>query len=144
MAATPEAVWEFFASPRNLPRLTPAWLKFELLSSVPDRMHPGLLIDYRLRPLWGIPVKWTTEILEVEEPHRFLDRQSKGPYSMWRHEHVFREVPGGVEVEDRVEYALPWGALGEPAHVYMVRPRLGSIFEFRRRAVEEIFGRLAV
>jgi ligand-binding SRPBCC domain-containing protein len=61
---------------------------------------------------------------------------------MWRHEHWFREVPGGVEIEDRVDYALPWGALGEPAHVYMVRPRLGSIFEFRRRTVEEIFGRL--
>jgi ligand-binding SRPBCC domain-containing protein len=142
VAATLEAAWDFFASPSNLARLTPPWLKFELLSPVPDRMHPGLLIDYRLRPVWGIPVKWTTEILEVEAPHRFLDAQSKGPYRMWRHEHWFREVPGGVEIEDRVDYALPWGALGEPAHVYMVRPRLGSIFEFRRRTVEEIFGRL--
>jgi ligand-binding SRPBCC domain-containing protein len=105
-------------------------------------MHPGLRIDYRLRPLWGIPVTWTTEILEVQEPHRFVDVQARGPYRTWRHEHLFREVPGGVELEDRVEYALPWGALGEPMHVYIVRPRLGRIFEFRRRTVEEIFGRL--
>jgi ligand-binding SRPBCC domain-containing protein len=141
--ATLETAWEFFAAPGNLGRLTPPWLRFELLSSVPDRMRPGLTIDYRLRPLLGIPVRWTTEIIEVDELHRFVDIQSKGPYRAWRHEHLFREVPGGVEMEDRVEYALPWGALGEPAHVYLVRPRLGRIFEFRRRTVEELFGRLS-
>jgi ligand-binding SRPBCC domain-containing protein len=136
------AAWEFFATPRNLDRITPPWLRFELLSSAPDRMCAGLLIHYRLRPMCGIPVTWTTEIVEVDEPRRFVDVQSKGPYLAWRHEHHFREVPGGVEMEDRVHYALPGGMLGEPAHVYIVRPRLARIFEFRRRTVEELFGRL--
>jgi ligand-binding SRPBCC domain-containing protein len=139
-SGTLEAAWQFFARPENLDRITPPWLRFELLSPAPDVMRAGLRIHYKLRPLCGIPVTWTSEIVEVEEPLRFVDVQTKGPYLSWRHEHHFREVPGGVEMEDRVEYALPGGILSEPAHVYIVRPRLARIFEFRRRTVEGLFG----
>jgi ligand-binding SRPBCC domain-containing protein len=139
-SGTLEAAWAFFAAPANLGRITPPWLRFELLSPVPDTMHSGLLIRYRLRPVCGMPVEWTTEIVDVDAPRRFVDVQTRGPYRHWRHEHAFREVPGGVEMEDRIEYALPFGALGEPVHVYVVRPQLARIFEFRRRTVEQLFG----
>jgi ligand-binding SRPBCC domain-containing protein len=89
---TLQDAWAFFSDPRNLPRITPPWLSFEVLSELPARMHPGLLIEYRVRPLWGVPVKWVTEITRVAEPFLFVDEQRRGPYRHWRHEHRFRAV----------------------------------------------------
>jgi ligand-binding SRPBCC domain-containing protein len=134
--------WAFFAAPGNLPRLTPPWMGFELLSPLPDTMTPGLQARYRVRPFLRIPVTWVSEITEIDAPRRFVDVQRKGPYRAWRHEHRFREIAGGVEIEDQVQYELPLGPFGEVLHVYMVRPRLARVFEYRRRVLEELFGRL--
>jgi ligand-binding SRPBCC domain-containing protein len=132
--------WSFFSNPRNLPRITPPWLSLEVISDPPDRMYPGLLIEYRVRPLLGIPMGWLTEITHVVEPHRFVDEQRFGPYRFWHHQHRFRASGGGVEMEDEVHYLLPGGPLGRVADSCLVRRRLMEIFEFRRRSVERIFG----
>ncbi|MBP2678566.1 MAG: hypothetical protein H6Q82_1631 [Deltaproteobacteria bacterium] len=138
---TLQDAWAFFSDPRNLPRITPPWLSFEVLSELPARMHPGLLIEYRVRPLWGVPVKWVTEITRVAEPFLFVDEQRRGPYRHWRHEHRFRAVDGGVEMEDEVIYRLPGGPFGRLAQRLLVRKRVEAIFEYRRQAVERIFGK---
>lgn len=131
--------WAFFSDPRNLDRITPPWMRFEVLSALPDRAYPGLLVTYRVRPVAGIPVTWVTEITHMREPHLFVDEQRFGPYRFWHHQHLFREVPGGVEMEDIVHYALPLGWLGVIVNRLMVAPRLREIFEFRRRVLEEHF-----
>jgi len=136
----PEEAWDFFSDPRNLPRITPPWLSFELLSDPPGRMYPGLLIEYRVRPLWGIPLRWLTEITHVVEPLLFVDEQRFGPYRLWHHLHRFRPVGDGVEMEDEVHYLLRGGALGRVAQRYLVRRRIEEIFGYRRAAVERIFG----
>ena len=130
--------WEFFATPRNLARITPSDMGFHLLSDPPEQMYPGLRITYRVRPLLRVPVTWVTEITEVEAPHRFADEQRRGPYRLWRHEHRFREIPGGVEMHDLVRYALPFGAGW--VHPLLVAPRLDHIFDYRRKTLEEMFG----
>ena len=113
-----------------------------MLSTLPEKMHAGMLATYSMRPACRVPVTWVSEILEYEESVRFLDVQRRGPYALWRHEHRFREVPGGVEMDDHVDYALPMGALAEPVHLYLVRPQLARIFEYRRRTIEALFGRI--
>jgi len=135
-----EDAWDFFSDPRNLPRITPRWMSFEILSDPPGRMYPGLLIEYRVRPLWGIPLRWLTEITHVVEPFLFVDEQRFGPYRLWHHQHRFRAVAGGVEMEDEVHYLLRGGPFGRAAQRYLVRPRLEEIFRYRRAAVERIFG----
>ncbi|MDR7484117.1 MAG: SRPBCC family protein [Armatimonadota bacterium] len=131
--------WACFSDPRNLRRLTPPWMRLEVLSPLPDCAYAGLLITYRVRPVAGIPVTWVTEISHVCEPYLFVDEQRLGPYRFWHHQHLFREVPGGVEMEDIVHYALPLGWLGLIVNRLVVAPRLQEIFEFRRRALEEHF-----
>ena len=42
-------------------------------------------------------------------------------------------------MEDHVEYALPFGLLGRLVHRLRVRRQLEEIFDYRRRAIEEIF-----
>jgi ligand-binding SRPBCC domain-containing protein len=130
--------WEFFADARNLARITPPSLGFEVTRLPEERMYAGMIITYRVRPLFGVAVTWVTEITHVDEPHRFVDEQRFGPYRFWHHQHLFREIDGGVEARDVVHYALPPG--GGPVARMLVAPRLREIFAFRRGVLEETFG----
>ena len=138
--ATPEECWEFFANPRNLEKITPRSLDFVVLSEVPPRIHQGLMIEYRVRPLFGIPVTWLTEITHVSEPNYFVDEQRVGPYRVWHHEHSFNPLGDGrVEIHDRVHYVLPFSPISEIVHPFLVKPQLEKIFAFREKAVRERF-----
>ena len=135
----PEA-WSFFSDPRNLPRITPPSLGLEVTSDLPGVMYPGMIITYHVRPIPWISVEWVTEITHVREPVLFVDEQRFGPYRFWHHEHHFREVEGGVEMEDIVHYALPFGTIGRVFGGPLVRRRLEQIFSFRRRFLVREFG----
>ena len=129
-------VFEFFALARNLERITPHWLRFEVLTPEPVPMHAGALIDYRLR-VHGIPLRWTSRIEEWVPGRSFVDRQLRGPYKLWHHRHTFRATGSGTLVRDHVDYALPLGPLGGAAHALMVRSDLEQIFDFRQTAVRQ-------
>ncbi len=133
-----DEAFAFFAEPRNLARITPAGMGFEFRSH-DLAMREGLVIDYRLRPLLGMPTDWRTEITAYDPPHSFVDVQLRGPYRRWEHVHRFTPVEGGTVVEDEVTYALPFGPLAAPVHRLLVRPELERIFRHRARAVEAIF-----
>jgi ligand-binding SRPBCC domain-containing protein len=132
-------VFSFFAQARNLERITPSWLGFEVLTPEPLRMAPGTLIEYRLR-LHGIPLRWLTRIEEWDAGRAFVDRQLRGPYRLWHHRHEFEPRGDRVTlVRDRVDYALPVGLLGELARRAFVGRDLERIFDFRRDAVRRQF-----
>jgi ligand-binding SRPBCC domain-containing protein len=132
----PVEAFPFFADARNLERITPPWLHFSVLTPDPIAMGEGTLIDYRLR-LHGVPLRWRTRITVWDPPRRFVDEQVRGPYRLWRHEHRFDPDGGGTRARDRVEYAARGGAL---AAALLVRRDLDRIFDYRRAALEEIFG----
>ena len=131
--------WEFFSSPHNLAKITPKDLGFEVLGAVPERMYEGLFINYHVSPLFGIQMKWTTEITHVKDQQYFVDEQRIGPYRIWHHEHFFEATENGVRMIDRVHYALPFGILGRLVHPWLVKPRLEEIFNFRFKAAEALF-----
>ena len=107
-----EDCWRFFSDPRNLKKITPPAMNFVIKSALPPAVYPGLMIEYTVAPLLGIPLTWLTEIVQVDAPHRFVDEQRVGPYRIWHHEHFFRALPeGGTEVRDLVTYVPPFGPL---------------------------------
>lgn len=126
-----------FENPYNLARITPPWLNFKILTK-DLQMRKGANIDYEFRWL-GIPLRWKTVITEYDPPHLFVDEMVKGPYSVWRHRHTFREVAQGTAVADRVEYALPFGIFGSIAHAIKVREQVKEIFAFRQQALAQLF-----
>ena len=116
-----EEAFAFYADARNLEAITPPWLGFRVTTPGEIEMRAGTLIDYRLK-LHGIPVRWRTRIEAWDPPHRFVDAQIRGPYSLWEHTHSFEpDGPGAVTIADRVRYALPLGPLGALAHTAFVR-----------------------
>lgn len=129
-------VFPFFAAARNLQTLTPPWLRFEILTPEPIVMHPGALIDYRIR-FHGFPLRWRTEITEWEPPLRFVDVQRRGPYTLWHHTHVFEERDGGTLCRDVVRYRPRGGWLIDRL---LVRRDVERIFAFRRERLLDLFG----
>jgi ligand-binding SRPBCC domain-containing protein len=134
-----EVVFPFFSDARNLERLTPPWLRFEVLTAGEIPIAAGTRIAYRLR-LRGIPVRWESEITAWDPPHRFVDEQRRGPYRLWIHEHLFRQHNGLTLAEDRVQYAVPGGAL---VNRWLVAPDLARVFRYRREKLAALFGEAA-
>lgn len=130
-----EEVFAFYADARNLERLTPSWLRFEVLTPEPIEMAKGIRIDYRLK-LRGLPMRWQSEITMWEPPLRFVDFQRRGPYSRWEHLHTFEQVDGGTLVGDRVRYAVPGGRLVD--RLFVSRD-VRRIFTHRGEKLTELF-----
>lgn len=137
-----DEAWDFFSSPQNLQRITPPQMQFTTTSFPEPQMYPGQIITYKVSPLFGIPVDWMTEICYVKEKEYFVDEQRFGPYALWHHKHFFRQIPGGVEMTDIVDYKIPLGMLGKLAHVLFVKKKLLEVFDYRYKKVEELFGKM--
>ncbi|WP_337176390.1 SRPBCC family protein [Paludisphaera sp.] len=134
-----DEVFEFFSDARNLEAITPPWLGFRILATGPIEMKAGTRIRYRIR-LRGLPMGWLTEIQEWDPPRQFVDVQLRGPYKLWRHTHRFESVDGGTMVHDEVRYALGFGPIGRLVHAWTVRRDVETIFDYRARRMEELFG----
>ena len=128
-----EHAFAFFSDARNLERMTPPWLNFQITTPAPVVMTEGTLIDYRIS-LYGVPIPWRTRIDVWEPGVRFVDRQIAGPYLWWRHEHLFERVDGGTRVIDRVDYVPRAAALS----LWLVRRDVGRIFAFRQRVLAQL------
>jgi len=140
-----EEAWDFFSSPKNLKDITPTHMKFDIkYMSGGNKMYPGQIITYKLNPVPGIPVNWTTEITHVSAPFYFVDEQRFGPYALWHHQHHFEEVEGGVEMTDEVNYAIPFGFLGRFANWLFVGKQVSAIFDHRFKVLEELFNKQTV
>ena len=138
-----DAAWEFFSSPVNLQQITPGNMGFEIISKYHgDKMYAGQVIEYKVRPLLGIPLYWMTEITQVEDKKYFVDEQRYGPYRLWHHQHHFKAIEGGVEMTDIIHYKLPFWFLGDIANALFVSKKLKQIFDYRFSKVEQLFGKL--
>lgn len=135
-----EQAWDFLSNPKNLKTITPDYMGFEIISGADRKMYPGQIIQYIVTPVAGIKNKWVTEITHVADKHYFVDEQRFGPYSLWHHKHFLKEIPGGVEMEDIIDYKIPFGILGQLLHPILVKPKLTEIFNYRKEKLEELFG----
>ena len=140
---TIDEAWNFFSRPDNLKEITPGQMGFAIKSRHHgEKVYAGQIIEYTVKPLLGIPLYWMTEITHVSEGKYFVDEQRYGPYSLWHHQHHFREITGGIEMTDIVHYKIPYWVLGDIANAVFVKPQLRMIFDFRCMAIIEKFGRL--
>ncbi len=136
-----EDTWKFFSNPYNLEKITPHDMNFKILSSPPETVYSGLIIEYEITLPPGIPVSWVTEIKNVDAPYLFIDEQRFGPYRFWYHEHRFRPSENGTVMVDKVHYQMPFGWLGRLVHFLFVHYQLQHIFNFRFQYLEDHLNR---
>ncbi len=135
-----DEAWDFFSSPANLKDITPSYMGFKILTDIPPKMYPGMIISYNLKPLPAFRVNWVTEITQIKEKEYFIDSQLSGPYGIWHHEHHFKKVRGGVEMTDMLYYKLPLGFLGRILNFLFIRGKVEGIFSYRTEILKQKFG----
>ena len=131
-------VWDFFTSPSNLVKITPPWIDFHVTSAFVEKVYAGQIIEYKVNGLPGISMYWMTEITHVDEGKYFVDEQRYGPYSMWHHEHHFKDEGDSVEMTDIIHYKIPYWFLGDIANILFVKKQIKKIFNYRYGAVEKL------
>jgi ligand-binding SRPBCC domain-containing protein len=139
--ASIEKVWEFFLDPRNLKLITPEYMGFDIVSEMPNQMYAGMLIRYKVRPLFNLSLDWITEITHLDPLKIFVDEQRFGPYKFWHHQHIFKEEKDKVLMTDLVHYAIGYSLAGSLAHRVLINKKLEEIFNYRFNTVEKIFGK---
>ena len=135
-----DEAWEFLSDPKNLKIITPAKMSFDIISGADRPIYAGQILQYKVTPIMGIRTKWVSEIKSIVPKKYFVDEQLYGPYSLWHHKHFIREIEGGVEMEDIIDYKIPLGILGQMIHPLLVKPRLEEIFNYRQKKLVELFG----
>jgi len=140
-----DIVWDFISTPQNLKLITPPGMGFDIKSeNLPNNIYAGMIIEYTVRPLLGIPTTWVTEISQVVERKFFIDEQRVGPYKFWHHQHLIEPHSNGVLMIDIVSYKPPLGFIGSLANGLVISRKLEDIFEYRRVALEKLFGKVVV
>jgi ligand-binding SRPBCC domain-containing protein len=134
-----EQLFAWHAEPAALERLTPPWEHARVIRRTGTIRDIGARVEIRVRigPFWRT---WISEHTAFEEGRMFRDIQIKGPFARWEHTHSFE--PDGASacyLEDRVEYALPLGALGRMVAGRYVRRKLDRLFTYRHEFTAAAF-----
>ena len=135
-----EEAWNYFSRPENLDELTPDDMKFVILSDISGiEMYEGMLIKYKVSPFFNIKLNWVTEITKIEPLKYFIDEQRFGPFALWHHEHHFEKAGNGTKMYDKLDYALPFGPIGQLVHRPLVGKKVSEIFNYRAKKLSSIF-----
>ena len=129
-------VFDFFSDVKNLELLTPPLLNFKVLDKSTENIQEGTKINYKLK-IHGVPAKWTSQIINWQPMNEFADVQLKGPYAKWYHRHLFRPLAGGVLLEDKVVYRLPFSRIGGNLLHWFILMDIKTIFSYRTKIIQE-------
>jgi ligand-binding SRPBCC domain-containing protein len=143
IVASIDEVWEFISSPKNLKKITPEYMGFDITSEIQDNMYEGMIISYIVKPIFGIPNTWVTEITKIKDKEFFIDEQRVGPYKLWHHQHHIKETEKGVLMTDIVSYQPPFGFLGNIANSLFIKSKLNEIFEYRKKVLDDMFNKFS-
>jgi ligand-binding SRPBCC domain-containing protein len=141
IAAPAERVFAFHESPGALEKLTPPWEPVEFVQRPPN-LKDGARAVLRVGP-GPFKVRWELEHRGYVAGREFHDVQISGPFRSWHHTHRMTPTPDGASdtnasiLEDRIEYELPLGALGNFFGGWFVRRKLRRLFEFRHRVTRQ-------
>lgn len=67
---------------------------------------------------FGLPIRMTSRITQMEPPTSFVDEQVRGPFASFSHEHRFaRDSDGGTTMTDHIRFTAPLGIAGRAAEL---------------------------
>jgi hypothetical protein len=134
-----EAVYAFHENPHNLTKISPSSLRVRRI----EANHEAVAGEtFRIEASqFFVPIKWEGVWDRAEHPVALWDRALESPFARFRHQHIFESIDIGARTRmtDRVEYALPGGALGRLLSETVVRVVFGVTFAARHRATRDYF-----
>jgi ligand-binding SRPBCC domain-containing protein len=137
-------VYAWHALPDALERLTPPGEHVEVVEKS-GGIERGARVVLQFGR-WPFRRRWVAEHQDFEVGCYFSDIQVSGPFAYWKHVHIFEpDGPAACFLEDRVEYALPFGFLGRLFAGKYVRKKLLELFKYRHAVTaREVIARHAL
>lgn len=133
-----EQVWGFFSNPANLLKITPSEMNMKIVEKPEGKMYPGMILRYKVAPILGIQLDWTSMISAVKEGDYFVDEMLEGPFKLWHHLHKFEAKDGGTLIIDDLHYRIPLEPLSKPFHSILVGRELEKMFRHREAVTEKL------
>jgi ligand-binding SRPBCC domain-containing protein len=134
--APAERVFRWHEMPEAFQKLTPPGEPVREASQtggIQDGARRELIIGYP-----PAAIRWVAAHDGYVEGRQFRDTQVSGPFRSWVHTHLFdADGPDACYLEDRVEYELPFGRLGDWLLGAMIERKLDRLFEYRHRMTRE-------
>jgi uncharacterized protein (TIGR01777 family) len=135
ISAPAAQVFAWHERPGAFERLTPPWSPAEVVARS-GGIEDGAEVTIKI-PVGPFHVRWRARHGGYEAGRCFRDTQVEGPFARWEHTHSME--PDGDQacfLEDRIEYALPFGALGRVCGTPFVDGMLHRLFTYRHRITE--------
>ncbi len=80
---------------------------------------------------FGLPQFHVSLIAEYDPPLYFQDRMLEGRFATFAHDHRFREVEGGVLLEDELRFTMPLGWAGRAVGQVVMVPHIRRLMRER-------------
>src|SRR5258708_40379338 len=130
IAAPAADVYAWHAMPDALERLAAPGEHIEVIERT-GGIERGARVVMRFGR-WPFRMRWVAVHQDYETGGYFSDLQVSGPFAHWKHTHTFEpDGPAACILEDKVEYALPFGFLGRWIAGSFVRRKLEEMFKYR-------------
>lgn len=130
-----DELFEFHLDSQNITKITPSNTKVELLSEDTPAFE-GKIVKLKTTRIF-IPIIWEVRIEKLEKPNILVDLSIKSPFKHWKHQHVFTQKGNQCELQDIIEFELPFGMLGkiiEPLLTFDIK----KMFKYRHKKTKEI------
>ena len=137
-----EQVFEFRLRPANVAQISPPGLGLHFVDP-PEVVEQGTRLKFRVQGFGQI--RESEHEITTLTPHSFvLERQIKGLFQKWHHEHLFETAPNGqTRIIDRIDFSPPGGVLGLLVTAQRVLDQLEEAFEDRHDRLSRLLARHA-
>ncbi len=106
-----DKAFDFLVRPANLVQFSPPEWGLHFIAA-PEVIELGSRLQFKVQN-WGQVMNIEHEVIEFERPARFSERQVRGPFKRWVHDHLMEtDAAGQVVVIDRIAFDPPGGLIG--------------------------------
>ena len=94
----------------------------------------GSTVTWRAKH-FGIAFHLTSLVYGIDRPNGFCDRQIKGPFRDFLHEHRFTAHPAGTLMRDTITFRSPFGPIGALVDIVFMRAYMRRLISERNEVL---------
>jgi uncharacterized protein (TIGR01777 family) len=136
--ASPAQLFDWHARPDAFGRLNPPWMDVRIENGG-GRITDNQTVELSI-PMGIIRGKWVLRHRDYDPPRKFADQQITGPFRNWLHTHrMMPDLDGAPDrsvLSDEIDYALPFGPLGDLVAGKQIKRNLDQLFLWRHQRTQ--------
>ena len=133
-----EEVFDFLRRPDNIVKISPPEMGLNFVAA-PEAVELGSILEFKVLAR-GQVQHLAHEIIQFDRPSRFVEKQVRGPFKFWEHEHIFEADSEGVTVIDRITFQPPGGLIGLLVTEDKILDSLDDGFAHRHAQLQQLLG----